>query len=37
MGKGTYHEQVVIPKLLSLVGLQATIDEAGVTPALGSE
>jgi hypothetical protein len=32
--KGTYHEQVVISKPLSLVGLQATIDEAGVTPAL---
>jgi hypothetical protein len=32
--KGTYHEQVVISKPLSLVGQQATIDEAGVTPAL---
>ena len=32
--KGTYHEQVVASKPLSLVGLQATIDEAGVTPAL---
>jgi Right handed beta helix region len=32
--KGTYHEQVVISKPLSLVGQHATIDEAGVTPAL---
>ena len=32
--KGTYHEQVVISKPLSLVGQRATIDEAGVTPAL---
>jgi hypothetical protein len=32
--KGTYHEQVAIAKPLSLVGQQATIDEAGVTPAL---
>ena len=32
--KGTYHEQVVTSKPLSLVGLQATIDEAGVTPKL---
>jgi len=32
--QGTYHEQVVISKSLSLVGLKATIDEAGVTPAL---
>ena len=31
---GTYHEQVVISKPLSVVGLQASIDEAGVTPAL---
>ena len=31
---GTYHEQLVIRKSLSLVGLQATIDEAGVTPTL---
>ncbi len=31
---GTYHEQVVIRKSLSLVGLRATIDEAGVTPTL---
>jgi nitrous oxidase accessory protein NosD len=31
---GTYHEQVVIAKPLSLVGQQASIDEAGVTPAL---
>jgi nitrous oxidase accessory protein NosD len=31
---GTYHEQVVIGKALSLAGLRATIDEAGVTPAL---
>jgi Periplasmic copper-binding protein (NosD) len=29
---GTYHEQVVINKPLSLVGEQATIDETGVTP-----
>jgi hypothetical protein len=32
--KGTYHEQVVISKPLSLVSQRATIDEAGVTPAL---
>ena len=32
--QGTYHEQVVIGKALSLVGLKATIDEAGVTPTL---
>ena len=32
--KGTYHEQVVISKPLSLVGQRATIDEAGVTPTL---
>ncbi len=32
--KGTYHEQVVTSKPLSLVGQQATIDEAGVTPTL---
>ena len=31
---GTYHEQVVVSKPLSLVGLQASIDEAGVTPGL---
>ena len=31
---GTYHEQVVIAKPLSLVGLRASIDEAGVTPSL---
>ena len=30
---GTYHEQVVIAKPVSLVGLRATIDEKGVTPA----
>jgi hypothetical protein len=29
---GTYYEQVVIDKPLSLVGRQATIDETGVTP-----
>jgi hypothetical protein len=29
---GTYHEQVVISKPLSLVGLRATIDEKNVTP-----
>lgn len=29
---GTYHEQVVIPKPLSLQGEHATIDEAGVNP-----
>jgi len=32
--KGTYHEQVVISEPLSLLGVRATIDEAGVTPAL---
>ena len=32
--QGTYHEQVVISKALSLVGQRATIDQAGVTPAL---
>ncbi len=32
--QGTYHEQVAISKPLSLVGLQATIDESGVTPTL---
>ena len=32
--RGTYHEQVVLSKPLSLVGQRATIDEAGVTPAL---
>lgn len=31
---GTYHEQVVVAKPLSLVGQQATIDQAGVTPTL---
>ena len=31
--KGTYHEQVVLNKPLSLVGQRATIDQAGVTPA----
>jgi parallel beta-helix repeat protein len=31
---GTYHEQVVVTKPLSLQGLRATIDEAGVTPGL---
>ncbi|HET6186756.1 MAG TPA: NosD domain-containing protein [Trebonia sp.] len=30
---GTYHEQVVISKPLTLTGKQATIDETGVTPA----
>jgi hypothetical protein len=30
---GTYHEQVVIKKPVSLEGRRATIDEAGVTPA----
>jgi nitrous oxidase accessory protein NosD len=30
---GTYHEQVVISKPLSLLGKQAVINEAGVTPA----
>ncbi len=30
--KGTYHEQVVVSKPVSLVGLRASIDEAGVTP-----
>ena len=29
---GTYHEQVVIAKRVSLVGQHATIDESGVTP-----
>ena len=29
---GTYHEQVVISKPLTLTGKQATIDETGVTP-----
>jgi nitrous oxidase accessory protein NosD len=29
---GTYHEQVVVSKPLTLVGKQAIIDEAGVTP-----
>ena len=29
---GTYHEQVVISKPLSLVGQRATIDETGVSP-----
>ena len=32
--EGTYHEQVVITKPLSLDGERATIDEAGVTPGL---
>ena len=31
---GTYHEQVVIKKPVSLEGRRATIDEAGVTPGL---
>jgi nitrous oxidase accessory protein NosD len=31
---GTYHEQVVLSKSLSLVGQDATIDETGVTPGL---
>jgi hypothetical protein len=31
---GTYHEQVVVPKPVSLEGRQATIDEAGVFPGL---
>ena len=31
--KGTYHEQVVVNKPLSLEGQRATIDQAGVTPA----
>ena len=31
---GTYHEQVVINKPVSLQGLRATIDQAGVTPGL---
>jgi Protein of unknown function (DUF1565) len=30
--RGTYHEQVVISKPLSLVGQKAIIDETGVTP-----
>ncbi len=34
MCKGTYHEQVATSKPLTLVGLRATIDEAGVTPTL---
>jgi nitrous oxidase accessory protein NosD len=29
---GTYHEQVVISKPVSLAGLHATVDESGVTP-----
>jgi nitrous oxidase accessory protein NosD len=32
--RGTYHEQVVITKPVSLEGQHATIDEAGVTPGL---
>jgi len=32
--EGTYHEQVVVAKPLSLVGQRASIDEAGVTPGL---
>ena len=32
---GTYHEQVVIAKPLTLTGKQATIDETGVTPTFG--
>ena len=32
--KGTYHEQVVVSKPLSLAGQRAIIDEAGVTPGL---
>jgi Protein of unknown function (DUF1565) len=31
---GSYHEQVVIKKPVSLVGLHATIDQQGVTPSL---
>jgi Right handed beta helix region len=31
---GTYHEQVVVKQPVSLVGLHATIDEAGVFPGL---
>jgi nitrous oxidase accessory protein NosD len=31
---GTYHEQVVIPKPLSLLGRQATVNEENVTPSL---
>src|SRR5690348_71902 len=31
---GTYHEQVVIKKPVSLVGLHATINQNGVTPSL---
>jgi hypothetical protein len=31
---GTYHEQVVVSKPLSLLGQRAVIDEAGVTPRL---
>ena len=30
---GTYHEQVVLSRPVTLTGLRATIDEAGVTPA----
>ncbi|HJY60986.1 MAG TPA: hypothetical protein VJ418_31780, partial [Streptosporangiaceae bacterium] len=30
--RGTYHEQVVVTKPVSLEGQRATIDEAGVTP-----
>jgi Protein of unknown function (DUF1565) len=29
---GTYHEQVVVTKPVSLVGIHATIDQSGVTP-----
>ena len=32
--QGTYHEQVVIAKPLSLQGQRATIDQTGVTPTL---
>jgi Protein of unknown function (DUF1565) len=32
--KGTYHEQVVLTKPVSLQGQRATIDETGVTPGL---
>ena len=32
--RGTYHEQVVILKPLSLIGQRATIDETGVKPTL---
>jgi Protein of unknown function (DUF1565) len=31
---GTYHEQVVVKKPLTLVGLHATVNEQGVTPTL---